>query len=126
MYISIENCKRWIEYPNINPITGRNISTYGRTYELFRKQCVLYELETRSEKSKCESKWILLTSNESSLYDKSQIKHCKYCKKTYSLLHFIHSRDDNSAEDYQCDRCNEFGNLAYFCFKCKNMQEAFL
>jgi hypothetical protein len=123
--ITIDQCKKWMACPNINPLTGRKIITCGRVYEVFRKQCIAYNLETKSSTKTCQAKWIAFNCDEAGVYDKSLVKRCKYCKKTssYAILHFIHARDDSSVEDYECARCNESGNLAYFCFACKNREE---
>lgn len=122
--ITVDDCKKWTEYPNINPRTQRKISTYGKVYEMFRKQSCAYGLET-AKNSMCQSKWVTFNSDEATIYNKSLIKTCKHCKKyvSYSVLHFIHARDETAVADYECVRCKESGNLAYFCVKCRNMDE---
>ena len=120
--ITLDHCKQWMSFPSINPLTGRKISIHGRIFGLFKQQCIANGLE--SEKNLlCEAKWIVFNSKEADLYDKSLLKMCKHCKKSisYSILHFIHARDDNSIADYECTRCKKSGNLAYFCLKCRNI-----
>ena len=122
--ITIEHCNQWLSRPNVNPLTKRRIATYGPVYEMFRKRCAAYGLENK-RKPLCEAKWIAFDSNEADLYEKSLIKTCKHCKQfvSYSVLHFIHARDDASVADYECARCKESGNLAYFCLRCRNADD---
>ena len=123
--ITLEDCKQWKNCPNINPKSKRKISTCGSIYKSFRKQSIAYGLEESEKMPICQIKWIMLSSEESSVYGKSLIKRCGFCKKSvsYSILHFIHAQDDSSVADYECTRCNKAGNLAYFCFRCRNIDD---
>ncbi len=117
--ITIAACQAWLVDPHINPLTKRRIAIYGTVYERLKRSCAEYGLVPQHNMP-CEATWIELSKDDAALYDKSAIVRCKICPNAYSRLYFIHARKEADTTDYTCCRCD---GLAYFCLKCKNLEE---
>lgn len=97
-----------------NPMTGRMIQVGGATHKRVVQQM-------GGDPTKCAvtgKTWNQLNDKEADEYELPATVTCKNCNKYTKRLHFVH----DPAGDYLCSKkkCNQEGNLAYYCYKCKN------